>query len=227
MSSTDALVFPSWKWIWNFLGGSLACLLLQKRQMAPWWSQRSWDCPGGCLLALFYPLQATPGSNTCHPGCGAHQSLFPITPMLEEALTQSIAWALLSPLSLWDERDGENGYKVLGCSKRKGRKNWLKPITKAHHFQQQGERKEFGLVTMKSPGAVIWNRHWLLMPNLRWTDVLHIMWLGLVTKQICYGSGGNYQMSNTQATDYLQPVPNVRAFTSVVSWTKVHIKKLI
>lgn len=32
---------------------------------------------------------------------------------------------------------------------------------------------------------------------------------------------------NAQAMDYLQPVPNARAFTAVVLWTKAHIKRLI
>lgn len=174
MSSTDALVFPSWKWIWNFLRGSLACLLPQKRQMAPQCSQRSRDCPGQQLLALFCPKQGTPGSNTCHPGCGAHQSLFLITPMLEGALTQSITRALLSPLCLWDERDdGENGYKVLGCSKRKGGENWLEPITKSWPFPTAGRREGI----WAGGYEVTWSCHLkqtLLLPNLGWPDVLHI-----------------------------------------------------
>ena len=156
MSSSDALVFPSWKWIWNFLGGSLACLLLQKMQMAPQCSRRSWDCPGWCLLALFRPQQDTLGNNTVHLGCGAHQ-FFSRSWLYWKQFTPG---ALPSPLHLWDERDNDgNGYKVLSCSKRKGGKTGLHPSERTDHFQQEGEGKEFGLVAMKSPGVVIWIRH--------------------------------------------------------------------
>lgn len=124
--------------------------------MAPRCSQRSRDCPGGRLLALFRPQQDTLGSDTVHLGCGARQSLFPIVTILKAALMQFTPSVLPSPLHLRVERDDdENGYKVLSRSKRKGGKTGLHPSEGADHFQQEGEGKEFGLVAMKSPGVVI------------------------------------------------------------------------
>lgn len=51
--------------------------------------------------------------------------------------------------------------------------------------------------------------------------------LGLVTKQIRSGRRRNDGGFGAPGADYLQPVPNARAFTAVVLWTKVHIKRLM
>ena len=55
----------------------------------------------------------------------------------------------------------------------------------------------------------------------------HSTLLGLVAEQIRYGQRRNYKEFGAAAADYLQPVPNARAFTAVVLWTKVHIKRLM
>ena len=72
---------------------------------------------------------------------------------------------------------------------------------------------------MKSPGVVIWNRHC-------WGQTLGDL-TSCAAKQRGHGSGRNYRSVNAQPADYLQPVPNARAFTAVVLWTKVHIKRLM
>ena len=72
---------------------------------------------------------------------------------------------------------------------------------------------------MKSPGVVIWNRHC-------WGQTLGDL-TSCAAKQRGHGSRRNYRSVNAQPADYLQPVPNARAFTAVVLWTKVHIKRLM
>lgn len=123
MSSSDALVFPSWKWIWNFLGGSLARPLLQKRQMAPLCSQRSQDHPRRRLLVLFCPQQDTLGSDTFCVICGMSQTLSQITSVLK-GVSHSPSNGLCPSLSVYGMKERITGKAVkfkLLQEKRRGK----------------------------------------------------------------------------------------------------------
>lgn len=219
MSSSDAWVFPSWKGIWNFLGG----LSVRPAAAGGRWLLHSVkghaNVPVGLSSVLGKIPWTVPGS-TLDAGS---QNLAPDRAYAQQELAHGPSPRLCPGPSAYRMGVGcnyWNGCKVLGLLREERREK----LTCSHckeltQIQESREGMEFGLVCMKSPGVVIWNRHCCGQTLGDLTSC--------AAKRRGYGSGRNYRSVNAQPADYLQPVLNAKAFTAVVSWTKVHIKRLM